>query len=312
MQEHEIRTASEHLTTATKLMAWLERHHTDAASWMALIDPSRYASAEQCAEALGFSHEAFEQLPNLYYDLSPELKALGPRLFMARLDDKRWHPLCTEAAEKQVCSFLLVPEDHTNPSNHLRRLIMLRQPDGSQLLFRFQDTVVMSALMPLLTPAQIDCALGPVSNWMAIDVCSRPVQLARTRHERRRIPRLTLTTDQIDALDDALTPGTIIAQANETDSTLLAGLSRCEQWRKVRERQHRARRHGLCSREDIALYCVLSLQLPEGFDQQGPVARALERSGKSQISFADAIDDTPITEWREWDEVIDARDEGVT
>ena len=310
MQEHEIKTASEQLTTATKLMAWLERHHTDAASWVALIDPSRYASAEQCAEALGFSHETFEQLANLYYDLSPELRAQGPRLFTASLDDKRWNSLCKEAAEKQVCSFLQVPEDHSKLSSHLRRLIMLRQPDGSQLLFRFQDTVVMSALMPLLTPAQIDCALGPASNWMAIDICSRPVQFARTRHEGRRIPQLTLTTNQIDALDDALSPGTIIAQVNETDSTLLAGLSRCEQWRKVRDRQYRARRHGLCTREDIALYCVLSLQLPEDFDQHGPIARALERSGKSQISFIDAIDDTPVTEWREWDEVIDARDEG--
>jgi len=56
--------------------------------------------------------------------------------------------------------------------------------------------------------------------------------------------------------------------------------------------------------DDIALYTVLSLQLPRDFDRKGPVADALRAARDNQTSFGAEIDRVPVQRWREWDEEL--------
>lgn len=282
------------------------RDRTEDLRWTALIDPSRYPTPAQCAQALDVSEQSFNDWPNLYLTFSPEMKSWGPRLFTAVWNDPVWEAVFTETLTRQAASFLLAPA-HTDLLAHLKTMIRLQQPDGSRLLFRFQDTVVLSEVMRLLAPAQTLTLLGPARSWVSLDVYGRALRVEPAPGAGPRPSALVLTAQQTDALDIALSPGTIIAQANETDTTLLMGRSLREQWRTIRARQHRARRHGLSRAEDIALYCVLSLQLPADFDRDGPVARALARAKQARIGFGEAIDEVPVGEWREWDDVLDAR-----
>lgn len=287
-------------------LAWLRTHCREDERCVALIDPTRFDSVDACAVALGFAADAFAGLPNLYGHFTNQVRQWGPRLFSAPLDDARWPMIAAQASSHQAASFILTAADGGALYAHLKSLAKLRQPDGTRLLFRFQDTVVLTALMPLLAPAQRQALLGPATRWMALDVCGDPRVVERDRSHPARPAVLMLTAAQMATLDAALLPGTIIAQANDTDSTLLAGMNKCAQWRAIRERINQARDHGLSLTEDIALYCVLSLQLPVGFDRDGPVAGALNAARSSSISFGAAIDQVPLSQWREWDEMLDA------
>lgn len=292
---------------ATHLQRWVQDNCGDQSHCVALLDPSRYANAEACAQALGLETEVFDALPNLYAKYSKTLRESGPRLWSAPVGDPAWVRVFGQAFENQAASFLVVPPDGQQLDEHLPGLIRMPQPDGGNLLFRFQDVVVLSALAPMLRAEQKRALLGPASHWLLADLCGNPVAIELPSVQRRGPTVLRLDRRQLAALDDALAPLTVIFQANETDTTLLAGLDKCGQVQLVRERMRRARQHGLRREDDIALYVVLGLQLPEDFDTVGPVAEALERARANGTGFGEEIDQVPVERWREWDEVLDAR-----
>lgn len=287
------------------LTAWLQASCGDGDRCVALIDPSRYADSEECALALGFDDATFAELPNLYQNYSVSLKSMGPRLFSAELQDGHWVAIGREAVQRQAASFIVMPRDVEGLREHLASLTKIQQVDGSNLLFRFQDTIVMSSLAPLLTPHQCVKLLGPASAWLVPGLCGEPLRIERQTLRGPVPSNFSLTHEQSQALDSALAPMVIIGQANETDSTLLGQMSKCQQVRLIRKCILRAKPHGLSRQEDVALFCVLSLQLPASFDSEGPVARALARVRTDNIGFGDAIDQVPPEEWRAYDEVLD-------
>lgn len=271
-----------------------------------LVDPTCYASTTDCAAAFGLGPEQFHELPNLYAHYTPELRQWGPRLLDTPPDSATWSMCETEAVATHSASLLISRVEAERVIAHLKALIKLAQPDGGRLLFRFQDPVVIAHLLPLLDQAQVHRLLGPLQKWRVYDVCGVPVVGERRRGAPTVVGPLTLTNRQMDSLSDRLLPATIISQANSVDSTLLGGMTKCEQWALLRSRMDRARFHGLRAEDDLSLYCLLSLQLPEDFDVNGPVAKALDRCRREGIGFVAAIDDVPVAEWREWDEVLDA------
>ena len=284
------------------------RMEVDSALW--LVDPTPYASTTDCAAAFGVGLEQFNELPNLYAHYTPELRLWGPRLLHTPPDSATWAMCQREAVASHSASLFICRNEIERVIAHLRALIKLPQPDGSRLLFRFQDPVVIAHLLPLLDQGQVNRLLGPIEKWLVYDVCGQPVVGECRRGNRAVAGPLRLTDRQMGSLADRLLPASIISQANSVDSTLLGELTKCEQWTLLRGRVDRAKRQGLSADDDISLYCLLSLQLPEGFDVSGPVARALDRCRSEGIGFGTAIDDVPAAEWREWDEVLDAIEEG--
>lgn len=287
------------------LQAWIDAHAGASTRCIALIDPSRYRHIDECLQALGMEASKFAALPNLYAKYAKSIRELGPRL-LDLPDGVVPMALLEEMLHRQSASILIVPDDHVGLDTHLISLIRMPQPGGGNLLFRFQDVVVLTALAPLLGPRQRQALLGPALKWLAVDLCHHGIVINRQEHDTQQAPPpLRLEQGQVDALGEALVPLTIIHQANETDTTLLAGMTKCEQVRLIRGRLQRARAQGLSREDDLALYCVLSLQLPADFDTRGPVAEALHDAQARGIGFGEAIDEVPVERWREWDEVLD-------
>lgn len=121
------------------------------------------------------------------------------------------------------------------------------------------------------------------------------------------ISRARVITGSSSGVDNSLPLSqALIALAKDTDTTLLKDRNAAAQGDWARQCESKARAHGLLKSSDVALYCVLELQLPDEFDRLGPIARALERA-EGLESFAEAIDSVPVSEWRQWDEVLNAR-----
>lgn len=268
-----------------------------------LIDPTRYASVAECATAFGVTGAKFESLPNLYLQYAPAMREWGPRLLPAK--EAPIELALQQAVDRLSASLLIAPDATDAVARHLTQLLKLPQPDGTRLLFRFQDPLVMAQLLPLLGLEQQSALLGPTRSWWVSDECGGVVSVHQSRLTITR--QLVLTRHQMEALDARLLPATVIAQVHEVDTTLLANRDRCAQWCHVRARLQRARSHGLVAPQDLSLFVILSLQLPDDFDQMGPVARALVRAKAAGIGFSKAIEQVPVEEWREWDEVLDER-----
>lgn len=267
-----------------------------------LVDPTRYETVSHCAQAFGTTDEKFDELTNLYSHYAPSLRAWGPRLLPA--SDAPVDLVSRQASENLSASLLTTAGPLESLAIHLGSLIKLPQHDGSRALFRFQDALVMANLVPLLTPGQQCALLGPLLGWWVFDQCGAVVSVIR---KERADPRstLTLTKRQMELLDERLLPATVIAQVNEVETTLLAGRDRCAKWCDVRTRLERARSHGLAVSSDLSLFVILSLELPVDFDRVGPVARALRRVKETGVGFAKAVEQVPVQEWREWDELLD-------
>lgn len=240
---------------------------------------------------------------NLYGDLAgTALADIGPRLF--RVDDGDLESWVGEACKTNAISFIAAAVQAQGLAEHLQSLREVTLPDGAQALFRFQDTHVTAHLWPLLTPGQSNQVLGPTHWWATPDTCGSWHVLTAAKGYQRK-GALRFERKQYDALNEQLLVYTLAEQARETDPSLLQDLTACQRTILLRSRLKAASELGLTLQSDRALYVLLSLQLPAGFEQEEPFAGALARNRQGQQTFGDALDQVPASQWRKWNDKLD-------
>lgn len=285
--------------SGTDLLARLAADCPDDHVTVAVVSLDQAGSEAEIAQALGLKDGTLADAINVYADFSAAFRRQGPRLI--RLSSNELQTVGRAMRDgREVTVLCLAAEAMQLLALHLKRLVRQTQPDGGRLLFRFQDRLVLSNLLPLLREDQLLSLLGPAHSWAVMDACGTLHVASRMQPNAAvKFGELGLDAAQLETLSRELHPGTVILQADEVDSTLLAGRSRCEQWQLVRERSGRARERGLLTDEDVALYVVLSLQLPDLFDRSGPIAEALDRSRAQRTSFGDEVDAIESEEWEQ-------------
>ncbi len=275
--------------------------------WYALLDARLHVGTAQLEHPLIRRDEAKEIAVNLYADLGElGIASQGPRLsLLVEGDIDVAAPMNAESS--QLASFIFADCTPDVLAAHLQALREVTLPDGSLALFRFQDIRVSAALMPLLNSAQAAALMGPASIWLSIDPCRTITALTLIGQPGRRAP-LKLQEVQLKAVDRALLPHEILAQVNEADGSVLHGLGQCEQLKKVQALIGRGEAHGLGVPSDIALFCVLGMQLPEGFDSRPPFDGALEQARKKQKTFSQALDGVAPEDWQAWNDWLAGQD----
>lgn len=236
---------------------------------------------------------------NLYGDLEgTEISRFGPRLIEVASD--RHSAAISQAFALRSTSFLLGKCALSALAAHLQAIREVTVPESIQALFRYQDPQVASALFPIIDAARGSLLLGPLSAWGALDACNRLYILMATG---KRPKQGALHFDQkiVDELSEQLFVHTVGAQVRDADSTLLAPFNACEAETKIRQRIAAARSLGLDQRADLSLYCILSLQFPEGFETHAPFAEALRYREHRWGSFAAALDEVASDVWDAWD-----------
>lgn len=271
----------------------------DTMELYALLDAGDPAAMEEAQSQLAPHRLELRKPVNLYDDLGKaELAAVGPRLLALQTNRKAISAACRTAFNSFRVS-LIVGIAGTNMEKHLRDLREIAMPDGAHVLFRYQDTHVTSALMPLLTPEQAICMLGAINAWFTPQVCGQAFgwqyMQATSNHKS---PPLKITQQQLDALDDALFVKTVEQQTNETDTSLLAGKTPCTTATLIKQRIQQAMGIGLKHKSDLSLLAVLSLQMPQGFEKRPPFAQAIEDAVKQKSTLAEALDKITPAQWQ--------------
>lgn len=283
--------------TADTLQVWLSG--LGAMECYVLFDAQRLSEAQLQSVDRGDWGVA----RNLYADLTGTgIAALGPRL--VRLDEDHRQVAAQWALTTQAVGFLAGTVQINTLVEHLQAIREVELPAQSAALFRYQDVNVMAALLPVLSASNRQRCLGPLQRWAVVDACANLHSISMNRGTWAQAP-LRFDAHTVNVLEERLFTYTVIAQANDVDSTLLAKLNPCQTETLIRQRIQAARLHGLSQKEDLALYCVLSLQFPPGFEKHPPFAKALRYRENRYLSFGEALDHVPSAQWEAWDKRLE-------
>ena len=280
--------------TADTLAAWLSQD--EGAYCYAMIDVQR-SSAEQIKAV---DKHLWGTAINLYRDIEgTAISAMGPRL--VQLYREEIPHIAQLALTSRSVSFLLGKCDFATLSAHLQAIREVEIPNQTAVLFRYHDIQVTAALFPSLSPKEIGPCVGPLTHWAVLDACNR-LHVISSTGEQRKGGALRFDQKTLEMLEDRLFMHAAMAQINDADSLLLASYSECEAQTLIRQRIETAKSFGLEQREDLALYCVLSLQFPPSFEQEAPFAEAIGYRKKNKPSFGAVLDEVSPDVWRQWDE----------
>jgi len=241
---------------------------------------------------------------NLYGDFGGHsIASDGPRLIAVPLGSMDLlHALCTWSVEAQAVSFLYGVSSFENLSAHLQHLREVTLPDGTLSLFRYQDTYVTYTLAELLKNNQADVLLGTLTAWVTINPCQQVRTIVhgyafRLDRAPRTPQRFSITENQLTALSEKLRVPQIRARVMEVDEALLGGKSTCQVYQELIESIDKANALSLHRASDIALYCVLKLQLPSGFEARPPFAGIFARIKDGRHSLGEEIDRITPAQW---------------
>lgn len=271
-------------------------------SLFALIDIARLSQEQYAALPEVVSTALQHHGVNLYADLEGTMLAdAGPRLcLVSETDVNDW---AVGACGTHLVHFMAGDVSLADLAEHLQSLREVTLPDGSQALFRFQDCHVTTHLWPLLTPSMGNHVLGPLLWWATPDICG-PWHVLGLTPGSGRSAALRFDRAIYDLLNDQLLVYTIADQVRDVDADLLTGMSACQVRSLLRARLDAAQRLGLVLQSDLALYAVLSLQLPEGFEHQEPFASAVEQNRRQVNSFGAALDRVTSEQWTRWNDEL--------
>ncbi len=96
-------------------------------------------------------------------ELAPDIAEVAPYLVLLKLGHPFTDWLLTEGWGKHWGIFALAKTSLKALRTHFRRFLMVRDPEGKQVYFRFYDPRVLQAFLPTCNAEELGFLFGPVS-----------------------------------------------------------------------------------------------------------------------------------------------------
>jgi len=158
------------------------------------------------------------------------------------------------------------PLDLGSLANRLIKRLNVELSENMAALLRFFDPRVFEALMNTLTIEQRELFLCPADQWWYVDRTGIPRNVESVFGENEESSyRLALSADQEFALVDACEIDQVLTLLRERVPSLIESKEYKEFFRSVELNMENAKRIGLSSIEDLALYNIVVLSSDEVF-----------------------------------------------
>ena len=99
-------------------------------------------------------------------DLAPDLQAVAPYLVELLPDHPFADWLLAHGFGKHWGIFACATADLRALRKHFRTFLLVRDPDGRRLYFRYYDPRVLRTYLPTCTPAEIKTVSEPIKRWV--------------------------------------------------------------------------------------------------------------------------------------------------
>lgn len=100
-------------------------------------------------------------------NLPPALKFAAPYLVSLEPDDRTSQYILKRAWGNSWGIFLRSSSDMGGLRRHLKKLLVVKDPKGHRLLFRYYDPRVLRLYLPTCWPAELATMFGPIKAFMA-------------------------------------------------------------------------------------------------------------------------------------------------
>jgi hypothetical protein len=100
-------------------------------------------------------------------DLAPDMAEVAPYLVRLILASPFTHWLVQDGWHRSWCIYLVSPTNLRTMRRHLRTLLMVYDPDGKPVYFRFYDPRVMRVYLPTCTAEEVAKVFGPIKVLLA-------------------------------------------------------------------------------------------------------------------------------------------------
>jgi hypothetical protein len=101
--------------------------------------------------------------------LRPEIEIVAPYLIEIEYDDDKTRRFLRAAWGNNWGVFLNSDTKKEQLLRHLRSLLMVRDPKGRQLFFRYYDPRVLKVYLPTCTPDELETFFGPINRFQLED-----------------------------------------------------------------------------------------------------------------------------------------------
>jgi hypothetical protein len=99
--------------------------------------------------------------------LTPALEMAAPYLVQLEYDDRDTRHFLRSAWGNHWGVFLKCASHANSLRRHLREFLVVRDPEGNRLVFRYYDPRVLRVFLPTCTPDQLRTFFGPIEAlWM--------------------------------------------------------------------------------------------------------------------------------------------------
>jgi hypothetical protein len=131
------------------------------------------ASIEDLLEKLYSSDADFECLYR--GELEPDIAEVAPYLVHLRENEPFTEWLLPNLSQRPLGILALTPVDLRQLRTHFRRFLIVRDPNGKPLYFRYYDPRVLSMYLPTCNTDELKTVFGPVESFL---LCPTPGNLA--------------------------------------------------------------------------------------------------------------------------------------
>jgi hypothetical protein len=102
-------------------------------------------------------------------ELEPDIAEVAPYLVLLKPGQPFTDWLLTEGWGKHWGIFAISPADFKATQKHFRTFLMVKDPDGKQLYFRYYDPRVLRIYLPTCNAAETATVFGPVRSYTLED-----------------------------------------------------------------------------------------------------------------------------------------------
>lgn len=126
--------------------------------------------------------------------LQPELEMAAPHLVHLEHDDRETRRLIGQAWGNSWGVFLRSDSRLDSLRRHLRGFLLVRDPAGNRLVFRYYDPRVLRVYLPTCTPNELRTVFGPIEHFLVED--EGPQTALEFRMDRVQLMRRRFSIDR--------------------------------------------------------------------------------------------------------------------
>ena len=125
-------------------------------------------------------------------ELEPDIAEIAPYLVHLKPDEPFTDWILSEGWGKSRGIFALAQVDLSRMRRHFRTLLMVKEPDGSQVYFRFYDPRVLPVFLPTCNARELPVLFGPVLMFLCEGESPRNALVFRVESDRLKTKAISL------------------------------------------------------------------------------------------------------------------------